>query len=60
MQTLISPWVPQVRLSRTFDGTPPVRQTSAGHGAWQTVHRDVVRLSNSSVSLNDVASEFIR
>lgn len=38
---------------------PPVRHTSAGHGAWQTVQRDVVRLSSSSVSLKDVVGKFI-
>jgi len=50
MQTLTSPCSTQVRLSKTFAGIPPVRQTSAGHGTWQTGHRDLVRLSNSSVS----------
>ena len=48
MQTLASPCSGQVRLRKTFEGIPPVRQTSAGHGAWQTVQRDVVRLSSLS------------
>jgi hypothetical protein len=51
MQTLASPCVGQVRLRKTFGEIPPVRQTSAGHGSWQTGQRDVVRLSSLSASL---------
>jgi hypothetical protein len=49
MHTLASPCSGQVRLRKIFEGIiPPVRQTSAGHDAWHTGQRDVVRLSSSS------------
>jgi hypothetical protein len=54
MHTLASPCSAQVRLRKTLGAMPPVRQTSAGHGAWQVGQRDVVRLSSSSVNLNGV------
>jgi len=44
-----------VRLRKTFAGTPLTRQTSAGHAAWQTGQRLVVRLSSSSVKLREFA-----
>ena len=52
MQAETSPWTRHVRLSITREGTPPVRQTSAGQFKWQTGQRDVVRLSNSSLKAN--------
>src|SRR6185369_11695007 len=58
MQTDASPCSGHVRLRKTFDGTP-VRQTSAGHGAWHTGQRDVVRLSNSSVRENFGVARFM-
>src|ERR1700749_4610345 len=53
MHTLASPCSAQVRFKNTFDGMPPVRHTSAGHGAWHTGHRDCVRFRNSSLSFKN-------
>src|SRR5438876_9597373 len=45
MQTVASPCVEQVRVRKTFDAIPPLRQTSAGQAVWQIGQREVVRLS---------------
>jgi hypothetical protein len=47
-----------VRLRKTFEAVPPVRQTSAGHGAWQAGQREVVRLRSLSVTTKNEAGVF--
>src|SRR5947209_8182272 len=59
MHNVASPCAGQVRLRKTFAGRPSIRHTSAGHAAWQTGHRLVVRLSSCSVATIGRSADFM-